>query len=166
MNYHPSQPRQSLSDEQRNLMLRLVKKMLGMGKLPSEIKQAIAREFHLSTRSVERYMRRARREMIQHMEMHVKEHRSEAFYFYHQLMNEPKANLLVRLRARERIDKLMGLDLPYSARREEPQVDLTTAQIQGMNDDELESTYEKIMTQDPSVIQIHARPRKPKEKQE
>jgi hypothetical protein len=139
------QPRQSLSDDQRDLLLRLVKKMLAMGRHASEIKQAIAQEFYLSRRSVERYMKRARQEMIEHMDMPVKQHRSEALYFYHNMMNNPKSGPRERLRARERIDKLMGLDLPASIHDETLDFTLTPADIQAMSDEELDATYDKLM---------------------
>ena len=139
------QSRQSLSEDQRTLLLRLVKKMLGMGKYPSEIKQAVSQKFHLSRRSVERYMKRARREMVENLNIPVKEHRAEALYFYRSVVSDPNSSQRERLRARERIDKLLGLDIPAKIQVEDEEFDLTPAQIQALSDEELEIIYKKSM---------------------
>ena len=104
-------PRMSLTEEQKLQALRLVKKMLAMGSYPSDIKTAIAGKYHLSRRSVERYMTRARREMDEHMEEDILQHRAEAYYFYRNITANEKLPVRERLHARERIDKLFGLDI-------------------------------------------------------
>lgn len=134
--------RQYLSEEDRELVVRLVKKMLGMGKYSSDIKQAVAQEFQLSRRSVERYLKRARKEMMKRTEVAVAEHRSDAFHFYRSMINNPKAHPREQLRARERMDKLLGLDLPANTHLEP---DVTPAELQAMSDEEFNTLYEKRM---------------------
>lgn len=142
MTENNSKTRQYLSEEDREQVVRLVKKMLGMGKYSSDIKQAIAQEFQLSRRSVERYLKRARKEMLKCTEVAVEKHRSDAFHFYRSMINNPKAHPREQLRARERMDKLLGLDIPARV-HEEPE--LTTAELQAMSDEEFNAYYEKQM---------------------
>ncbi|WP_339732503.1 hypothetical protein [uncultured Gimesia sp.] len=134
--------RQSLSLDQRKLVLRLIRKMLGMGKYTSDIKQAVAQEFHLSRRSVERYIKRARKEMVERTGISVEYHRSDAFHFYRSMINDPKAHPREKLRARERMDKLLGLDMPVKTHLEP---ELTPAELQAMSDEEFNALYEKRM---------------------
>lgn len=134
--------KQNISKEQQLQLIRLIKKMLGMGKYASEIKKAVNQEYGLSTRSVERYITRARREMVKHTKVSLEDHVAEAYYFYRGILTDPESTQRERLRARERIDKLLGLDQPTRTHKKELHLDLTPKQIQAMSDEELERTYE------------------------
>ena len=131
-----------LSKEDRERVVRLVKKMLGMGKYSSDIKQAVAQEFKLSRRSVERYLKRARQEMVYRMQIEPDVHRAEAYYFYRSVINNPEAHPREQLRARERMDKLLGLDIPAKTHGES---DLSPAELQAMSDEEFEAFYKDRM---------------------
>ena len=73
------EPKRRMTKTQRALILRLIKKMFGLGKYASEIKTAIANQFHLSPRSVERYITSARREMVARVEIPLEAHRADSF---------------------------------------------------------------------------------------
>lgn len=131
-----------LSKEDREHVVRLVKKMLGMGKYSSDIKQAVAQEFQLSRRSVERYLKRARQEMVYRMQVEPDVHRAESYYFYRSVINNPNAHPREQLRARERMDKLLGLEIPVVVQADS---DLSPAKLQAMSDEEFDALYEKRM---------------------
>ncbi|WP_298861937.1 hypothetical protein [uncultured Gimesia sp.] len=142
----PTKPkrRQRRTKEQRTLILRLIKKMIGLGKYASEIKTAIADQFQLSPRSVERYLSSARREMRQRLETPLEQHRADSFYFYRSIIDSPESNTRDRIRARERIDKLLGTDsaTPF---KPDPWVEgLSPEDIKNMTDEELEAAYQRI----------------------
>lgn len=134
-----------ISKEQQIQLVRLIKKLLGMGNYSSEIKQVVVQEYGLSTRSVERYITRARREMVQRTNVSFAEHRAEAYYCYRGILNNPNVTLREQLRARERIDKLFGLDSPAHIHRQSILNNLTAKQLQAMSDEEFEKTYQLVM---------------------
>lgn len=135
-------PKRNISKEQQIQLVRLIKKMLGMAKYTSEIKKAVQQKYGLSTRSVQRYITRARREMVKHTKSSIEDHVAEAYYFYRGILTDENSTQRDRLRARERIDKLLGLDSPTRTHKKELHLDLTPAQIQAMSDEELEKTYQ------------------------
>tara|TARA_R110002095_G_scaffold179899_1_gene157426 strand:+ start:1388 stop:1855 length:468 start_codon:yes stop_codon:yes gene_type:complete len=136
--------RYRVSKEQQELVVRLIKKLLSMGKYTSLIKTVVSEKFQISRRSVERYIKRARREMIAHMEIPIEQHRAEAYYFYLSVIDSEKATCRDRLRARERIDKLVGAEAALRFNND-TRIKITTEEIKNMTDEELEATYEKIM---------------------
>ncbi|QDT45318.1 hypothetical protein Pan241w_54380 [Gimesia alba] len=131
-----------LSKEDREHVVRLVKKMLGMGKYSSDIKRAVAEEFQLSRRSVERYLKRAREEMVYRMQVEPDVHRAESYYFYRSVINNPNVHPREQLRARERMDKLLGLEIPVVVQADS---DLSPAKLKAMSDEEFDALYEKRM---------------------
>jgi len=105
-----SRKNQSLSNQQKQQLVDQIKKMLGTGRFASEIRQEIAEEYGLSNRSVGRYLKRARREMIERIQAPVKVFRIESYYFYRSILNNPESTPQERLLARKRIDKLFGFN--------------------------------------------------------
>tara|TARA_R110002111_G_scaffold262694_1_gene340245 strand:- start:196930 stop:197397 length:468 start_codon:yes stop_codon:yes gene_type:complete len=136
--------RYRVSREQQELVVRLIKKLLSMGKYTSLIKTVVSEKFQISRRSVERYIKRARREMIAHMEIPIEQHRAEAYYFYLSVIESEKATCRDRLRARERIDKLVGAEAALRFNND-TRIKITTEEIKNMTDEELQTTYQKIM---------------------
>ncbi|WP_339731791.1 hypothetical protein [uncultured Gimesia sp.] len=129
-------PRMSLTEEQKTQALRLVKRMLAMGSYPSDIKTAIAGKYHLSRRSVERYMTRARHEMDECMDEDILQHRAESHQFYRDIIANEKRSVTERLHARKRLDKLLGLEIHrHDHQKSKPK--LTAQQVQNMTDEEL-----------------------------
>ncbi len=145
MKTNPSHPkrRQRVTKEQRTLILRLIKKMIGLGRYSSEIKTAIADQFHLSPRSVERYIRSARHEMCQRLDIPLEQHRADSFYFYRSIIASPKSTTRERMQARERIDKLLGSDSRVRFQPDPWEEGLSPDDIKNMTDEELEIAYQK-----------------------
>ena len=137
-------PRAYLTQDQQTTVVRLIKKMITRGKYMSEIKSAIAAEYHLSRRSVERYMTRARREMREFVEQDVEFHRAESFYFYRSVLENSESTPHECLRARERIDKILGVEIPYKFHLKKRR-ELTVQQVQNMSDEELQAAYDKML---------------------
>ena len=138
------EPKRRMTKEQRALILRLIKKMFGLGKYASEIKTSIANQFHLSPRSVERYITSARREMVARVETSLEEHRADSYYFYRSIIDSPEASIRDRMHARERIDKLLGSDSVIRFKPDPWEPDLSPQDIKNMTDEELEAAYERL----------------------
>jgi len=143
MKSSPPQHRQRMTTEQRTVIMRLIKKMIGLGKYASEIKIAIADQFHLSPRSVERYLTSARREMVERLETPLEQHRADSFYFYRSIINSLESSPRDRMHARERMDKLLGIDSLTRYKPDPWEKDLSPADIKNMSDEELEAAYQK-----------------------
>ena len=141
----PSFPkfRQRVTKQQRTLILRLIKKMIGLGKYASEIKTAIADQFHLSPRSVERFLTSARNEMRARVEIPLEQHRADSFYFYRTIIDSPESSTRERMQARERIDKLLGSDSVIRFKPDPWEEGLSPEDIKNMSDEELEAAYQK-----------------------
>lgn len=137
-------PRMSLTEEQKTQALSLIKKMLTMGRYPSQIKTAIAAKYHLSRRSVERYMTRARREMNECMDEDTSQHRADSYYFYLGIIENVESTPSERFRARVRLDKLLGIEIP-SRIHQKNKFNLNAQEIQNMSDEELEAACKKAM---------------------
>ncbi|MFH1303592.1 MAG: hypothetical protein ABIK07_21260 [Planctomycetota bacterium] len=154
MTTQTTQSRKRITREQQTQLVEAVIHLLSLGKHPSEIKRAINREYDLSRRSVERYITRARREMTDRVEAPVHQQRAESFFFYVSVVNDPKSHQRERLRARERIDKLLGLDLPVHLRNDELEFNLTPKDIQNMTDEELSENYDRLMNQPGAAAKV------------
>ena len=134
-----------MTAEQRTLILRLIKKMIGLGRYSSEIKTAIADQFHLSPRSVERYIKSARNEMVERVEAPLEQHRADSFYFYRGIIDSPESTTRERMQARERIDKLLGTDSVVRFRPDPWEEGFSPEDIKNMSDEELEAAYQKVI---------------------
>ena len=141
----PPQPRVRTSPQRSEQIVRLIKKMIGRGSFISEIKTAIAEEFQLSRRSVERYLTRARREMLDEVEQNLEHHRADSLFFYRSVIDSPKSTERDRLRARERIDRLLGLDTKATPRKKAWLRKLTPEVIRNMSSEELEATRQRVI---------------------
>ena len=149
MKTSPSNPkhRQRVTKKQRTLILRLIKKMIGLGRYASEIKTAIADQFHLSPRSVERFLTSARSEMRARMETPLEQHRADSFYFYRSIIESTESSTRERMQARERIDKLLGSDSVIRFKPDPWEEGLSPEDIKNMSDEELEAAYQKAIKQ-------------------
>ncbi|QDT94479.1 hypothetical protein [Gimesia algae] len=141
----PPGPRVRTSRQRSEQIVRLIKKMIGRGSYLSEIKTAIAEEFNLSRRSVERYITRARREMLKEVEQGLEQHRADSLYFYRSVIDSPKSTERDRLRARERIDRLLGLDTKATPRKKAWLRKLTPEALRKMSNAELEATRQRVI---------------------
>ena len=94
--------RRDIIDTCRDLLSAMTKKRL--------IKQVIKGEYGLQARQIERYLSRARDEMMAESDRSVDEHRADAYHFYLSVLQDSKTSIRSKLLARERIDKLYGLE--------------------------------------------------------
>jgi len=99
----------------QNVVIRL----LGFGKQRTEIKNAIAAKYGLRPRSVERYLCQAKELMLAETGKSGNEHRADGYYFYLSIVRDENQSTKDRLKARERIDKLLGLELQQSEAMEQ-----------------------------------------------
>lgn len=127
-------------DTQARIVL-LIQKMLTHGHFTGDIKDAISEKFRISGRSVERYITRARREMQQEVENYLERHRADSFFFYRSIVDNPNSADRDRLRARERIDKLLSLDT--QAPSEKDPADFKLEDLKKMTDEEFDALYQK-----------------------
>tara|TARA_R110002095_G_scaffold190775_3_gene168434 strand:- start:429 stop:908 length:480 start_codon:yes stop_codon:yes gene_type:complete len=134
--------RMSLTEEQKVQAIRLIQRMLAMGSYPSDIKTAIAGKYHLSRRSVERYITRARREMDECLEEDIPQHRAESCQFYRDIIKDEKRSVTERLHARKRLDKLLGLEI-HRHHKQPSKPKLTARQVPNMSDNELKDGQNK-----------------------
>jgi hypothetical protein len=80
------------------------------------IKKVLANRFGVGYRTVERYMARARKQIIAASGKSKKEHRLEALRFYESVITGPDATLRERMDAQSEICKLLGLNAPTRLR--------------------------------------------------
>jgi hypothetical protein len=95
--------------EDRTLMVR---RLLAQGQYDGQIKKVVAAHYKISPRTVERYLRRARDEMLAETGQDKSQLRAEGYGFYREMRANGKASDKDRLKAQERIDKLLGLEAP------------------------------------------------------
>jgi len=104
--------------------------MLARGFRNGAIKRRVAAFYGCSPRSVERYLRRARDRLCEELdgEGGREEHRARSLDQYRMLLRDDGTTPVVRLKAQERIDKILGLEAPAEVRQEVyGKVDLVSA---------------------------------------
>lgn len=141
MNGIPPKKRTRINRDTQARIVILIQKMLTHGHFTGDIKDAISEKFRISGRSVERYITRARREMQQEVENYLERHRADSFFFYRSIVDNPNSADRDRLRARERIDKLLSLDT--QARSEKDGPDYSLKELNKMTAEEFEAFYQK-----------------------
>ena len=112
--------------------------LLLKGVLTGAVKEKVESQYGLKRRSVEPYLRRAREEMREATGKDDEAHRTDAYCFYNSILTDPDASHKDKLRARERIDKLFGLDKPIITKGENLTVSVTPEEIAGMSDEDLD----------------------------
>lgn len=89
----------------------LARKMLVARWNKGDIKRVMKDKYEVDARSVERYLSRARSELIDDIHVGKDELQSDAYAFYSSIVADTGADLGKRLHAQERIDKLLGLEV-------------------------------------------------------
>lgn len=79
---------------------------------PYELKQKLMKKFGVGYRMATDYITRARERLLTRLDQVKREHRADSFAFYEGQTMNPRATPSERIRARERIDKLLGLEAP------------------------------------------------------
>jgi hypothetical protein len=88
-------------------------KLLSQGKRKEEIKKAVMRQYDVVARTVEVYLSRARVILLKQSQKSATEHRADSYALYLEIASDTKAARRDRIKARERIDKLLGLELEH-----------------------------------------------------
>lgn len=138
--------------EERREILDFVALQLSRGHRVSWIKTKTVEQFKsrfpISRRTVEAYLRRARERLLKDSGRPVEEHRAESLAFYREVASDQEAPVRDRIRARERIDKLLCLEIQAQQSRGTIVVNVTPAQISQMSDDELDALERRLVGED------------------
>jgi len=78
-----------------------------------QIKEALARKWGMSACTAERVLQRAREELRQRMGLSREEHQGNSLALYEALIRDAKVSAQIKLFARARIDKLLGLESQF-----------------------------------------------------
>lgn len=137
---------------ERREILEFVTLQLARGYRVSQIKtrtvEHFANRFPISRRTVENYLRRARERLLNDSGRPVEEHRAESLAFYREVSTNPEADIKDRIKARERIDKLLCLEVQAKESRGTIVVNVTAEQISQMSDDELDALERRLVGED------------------
>jgi hypothetical protein len=99
----------------------LCRKLLASHASESDVERALVQKFGVGRRQARRYLAAARRAMLVAAERSREVHLAEAYAFYRSLAANADAKDADRIKAQERIEKLLGLDSASPA--ESPDVD-------------------------------------------
>lgn len=92
--------------------LELVRNLLGRGLYDGEIKAIVGKRYGIKFRTVQRYLARAREDIRRETGRDFETLRGEAYETYRSIVSDQDAKPIERIKARERIDRLMGLEAP------------------------------------------------------
>lgn len=79
---------------------------------PQELRRAIIDRWGVDQGLADAYIREARQQMLVELRKGKEEHRCQSYLFYRSFILDPELSPEVRLRAQERLDRLLGLDSP------------------------------------------------------
>ena len=82
------------------------------GQTVGQIRQWLKGEFQVTTRTCDRYLSRARREIAEAIGRTETDLRTESMAFYEGVRADPTATVWQKLKAQEQLDSLMGLAKP------------------------------------------------------
>lgn len=101
------------SKEEHRKRLDLVRKLIQAGMYDGQIRAAVAKEFGCSRKTVFRYIAIVRKEVqAEYTQEESERHRADSLEFYRGIFSNPKLPTQARIRARENMDKLLGLAVP------------------------------------------------------
>lgn len=91
------------------------RKLIGRGLYQGEIKRALANQFDVSTRTAERYITKAKREIRESVEKSDSDLIAESLEFYTSILRDRDASHRDKIKARERMDKILGIEVTRHA---------------------------------------------------
>ena len=112
----PRAPR--ATHRERDTRISLVRKLISARMTNGEIKRAMATQFGLSPRTAEGYISRARAEIMEDLGRSREDHQADAYTFYCAVVGNREASNRDKIKAQERIDKLLGLESPAKISQE------------------------------------------------
>lgn len=102
------QPTREEQAERTDFCARLMAKC----RTKSEIHRMMREKYGVDSRTIDRYMARVRKEWAKDVDPGRREEvRAESLAMYAEIMRDPKASAMARIRCRERIEMLHGLDV-------------------------------------------------------
>lgn len=110
--------RSTTSNAELKERIELTAHLLGQGLRKGEIKRELKARFKnrdgtpISARTCEAYLTRARRLLVEKSGVSKQEHARRSSWFYLSILWNPSASTAHKLRARENLDRLLGLDPP------------------------------------------------------
>jgi len=125
----------------------------------SEIRKELVAAYEVSWRQADRYVSRARELIKDDLRRSPTEHRADAYSFYRGIIEDPDVAPREKIRAQERIDKLLALEKPQKIVRSGESVDDQQAGVQ--IDDDVEVIGVMLLPPDPRNPEIEAKHIKP-----
>lgn len=89
-----------------------VRELLAKGHHDGEIRKLTAQKFGCAPRTVHRYLTTVRGNIREETGRDVTEMRGDSLEFYRGILTNPNASVRDKIRAREAMDKILGLNLP------------------------------------------------------
>ena len=96
----------------RRQCVELCRKLLTMRVHDTDIELSLAESYGTTGRSARRYLARAKRALLDAARRPRDEHVADAYALYCAVISDPNAKHADKLKAQERIDKLLGLNAP------------------------------------------------------
>ncbi|HEV3023438.1 MAG TPA: hypothetical protein VGX76_13280 [Pirellulales bacterium] len=104
----PSRP----TDDELEDRIERTRCLLAAGNRKADVKKALIAAYGVCARTCENYIARAREKILEGTGKPKDEHRAEALAFYETLKTSPESPVVAKIKAQERIDKLLGLEAP------------------------------------------------------
>lgn len=96
--------------EQTAVKVKLVRELIERRTAIADIKRSFAQRFNCTERAAERFITLAYELMRQDTEKPIEQHKVDSLYEYRKVLKDPQAKHVDRIRAQERIDKILGLE--------------------------------------------------------
>lgn len=116
------------TNNELNARIARVADLLSHGLTRTQVHEACKQEWGVGWRTSERYMARAREFLVFETKMDRTEHVAMAYQYYASILRSPRAEIREKLIARERMDKLLGLEVPFRAEVNHTAIDPVKAQ--------------------------------------
>lgn len=100
------------SDAELEERVELVRTLLCSRYPKYKIKRLLKERYDVCPRTVENYLARARRELVEATGQGKDEHVADAYAFYLSILENRETATRDKLKAQERMDKLLGLEMP------------------------------------------------------
>lgn len=120
--------------EEKQERVEMARQLIGQGLYRSEIKRQLSDEYGITTRSAERHITDAIKSIRESVERSDADQIGDAIAFYEQIIRDKNASHVAKIKARERMDKILGIEVTrhaismnYKEKLEELGVDPETA---------------------------------------
>ena len=100
-----------LTEDEKQERIDYVRELIGKGFYRGEVKTIIARQYGITTRSAERYWTDATKQLREEVEQTDEELISKSLAFYEHIIRSKDASDIAKIKARERMDKILCIDI-------------------------------------------------------